>query len=64
MSLLMLQVGALPAAAGLAAVLLTIPAQRKCALVIGSLRRQMVRLTDSRVALISEVLQVIRAVKL
>ena len=64
MSLVLLQVGPLPAATGLVAVLLTIPVQRKCAQLIGALRRQMVRLTDSRVALISEVLQVIRAVKL
>lgn len=64
MGLLLTQVGALPALVGLAVVLLTIPVQRQCALLIGALRRQMVRVTDSRVALISEVLQVIRAVKL
>ena len=63
MVLLMLRIGFLPALAGMVIVVLTVPIQRKSAMIIGRLRRQMVSLTDSRVSLISEILQIIRAVK-
>jgi ATP-binding cassette subfamily C (CFTR/MRP) protein 1 len=64
MVILMTQIGFIPALIGMVCVALTIPIQSKCARVIGSMRRQMVTVTDTRVALISEVLQIIRAVKL
>jgi ABC-type multidrug transport system fused ATPase/permease subunit len=63
MAILVTEIGALTAFTGIMFLLLVFPIQRKIAVMIGNYRRQTIKETDTRINLINEALQAIRAIK-